>query len=272
MHISASVSLWCYQTRQAAKIIGANWELWASYVTTTSINTHTTESSQPLPTRISPNKSVPINSVDRPITVSTVSIPAVAIANHVSRAGVVTLGRQKVVRVVRLRRARRTIVRQQEAVAVLRTENVRLARLQVLAGGAAFDRRTRSVGHDLEVGSHTGPVVHHVAGVEGIAAVAEVGAEDVFGLAGVEESWAGEGRGGGGCRGFDLGGEGCGGSLHAGDGGVDVRAGDVVGDDGGGAGEGFVGDGSQEPVSYGFCGRTKGCVDCLGGEGGGFGA
>ena len=71
----------------------------------------------------------------------------------------------------------------------------------------------------------------------------EVGAEDVFGLAGVEVSWAGEGRGGG-CRGgLDLSGEGRGGRLHARRLCVDVCACDVVGNDGGGGGEGFVGDG-----------------------------
>jgi hypothetical protein len=212
-------------------------------VTTTSINTHTTASSQPLPTRIS--KSVPINSVHRPITVPTVSVPAVAIANHIPCAAVVALSRQKVVGVVRLRRARRTIVGQQEAVAVPRAEDVRLASLQVLASGAALDRRACSVGHDLEVGGHAGSVVRDVAGVEGFAAVVEVGAEDVLWLAGVEEGWAGEGRGGGCGGGLDLSGEGRGGGLHAGGLGVDVCACDAVGDDGGGARKGFVGDGGE---------------------------
>ena len=47
--------------------------------------------------------------------------------------------------------------------------------------------------------------------------MAEVGAKDVFGLAGVEEGGAREGGCCGGCGGFDFGGDGgcCG--LHAGD-------------------------------------------------------
>ena len=118
---------------------------------------------------------------------------------------------------VELRVARRAVVRQQEAVAVLRAENVRLARLQVLARGAALDRAAGSVGHDLEVGGHARAVVHDVTGVVGDIVVAEVGAEDVLWLAGVEEGGAGEGGGCGGCGGFDFGGYGrcCG--LHAGD-------------------------------------------------------
>jgi hypothetical protein len=90
-------------------------------------------------------------------------------------------------------------MRQQETVAVLRPENVRLAGLEVLARGAALDRAAGSVGHDLEVGGYARAVVHDIAGVVGDVVVAEVGAENVFGLAGVEEGGAGEGRGGGGC-------------------------------------------------------------------------
>jgi hypothetical protein len=56
-------------------------------------------------------KSVPINSINRPITVPTVSIPTVAIPHHIPSPRIAPLRRQEVVRVVRLRRARGAIMR-----------------------------------------------------------------------------------------------------------------------------------------------------------------
>jgi hypothetical protein len=163
-------------------------------------------------------------------------------------------------------------MRQQETVAILRAENVRLAGLEVLARSAALNRAAGSVGHDLEVRGDARAVVDDVAGVVGNAVVTVVGTKDVFWFAGVEEGGAGEA--GGGCcgGGFDLGGEGCCCRLHAGDRGVDVGACDTGGDDGGGAGEGFGGGGGAQPVGYCFGGRAQGCVDCFGAGGGRFGA
>jgi len=174
--------------------------------------------------------------------------------------------------VVELRVARRAIVRQQEAVAVLRAEDVRLARLHVLASGAALDRRARAVGHDLEVRRDARAVVDDVAGVEGQAVMLEAGAEDVVGLTGVEEGGAREGGGGGSGGHFDGGCEGCGCCLNAGDRGFNVRACYVIWHDGGSAGLGLVGYGGGKPEGQGFGRWAESRVDCFRGLGCGLGA
>lgn len=96
---------------------------------------------------------------------------------------------------------------QQETVPVRRPEEVGFASAESLAGIAALYGSAGPVSDGLEVGSDTRAIVVGIGDVVGVAAVCEVGAEDVLLATGIEDGGAGDnGRGGAGA-GDDVGGE-----------------------------------------------------------------